>query len=64
MKKERLYFAWFDLFLGAANFFAGTRAFGEGRVGSAVCSVLVGALCVAYGISLLITNRNDGDRCA
>ena len=64
MKKERLYFAWFDLFLGAANFFAGTRAFGEGRVGSAVCSVLVGALCVAYGIFLFITNRNDGDRCA
>lgn len=64
MKKERLYFAWFDLFLGAANFFAGTRAFGEGRVGSAVCSVLVGVLCIAYSIFLFVGNHNDGNRCA
>lgn len=64
MKKERLYCAWFDLFLGAANFFAGTRAFSEGHVGSAVCSALVGTLCVVYSIFLFIKNRNDGDRCA
>lgn len=62
MKKEHLYCAWFDLFLGAANFFAGARAFSEGRVGSAVCSVLVGVLCVVYSIFLFITNHNDRNR--
>ena len=59
MKKEFLYCALLDTFLGGANTYAAVRAYTEGRVGSAVVSAIVGAICFLFGFNLFIKKHNE-----
>lgn len=59
MKKSFLYTALLDVFLGVANLFFAIQSFNEGRVGSAICSLIVGVLCFLFGANFFIKSRNE-----